>query len=152
MKKQTILHYILIISLFLGILALSLLIFLTKKHFLFISENNISDNLILYFQNFLIYGLLLDPIGWSVLGFLIVQFHKKNHDIQKTIIYALIQNETKKDLIAFWVIDSVCLLFSYNIIDNPYITITTELYVFIMTPFLTFHSIFYYLVKKMNLY
>lgn len=151
MKKNTF-SRIFIISLLSSVLTLCLLLFLTKMHILFITENNISDDLLLYFQNFLIYGLLLDPIGWIVLTYLIVQFHKRNHDIQKTMIFAFIQKETKNDLKLYWLIDLISLIFSYNILDNVYITIMAEFFVLIMTHFLTFHSILFYLVKKNHLY
>lgn len=151
MKKHTF-SKILVFSLLFSLLVLFLLLFLVKMHILFITENNISDELILYFQNFLIYGLLLDPIGWVVLAYLIIQFYKDSHSVQKTMIYALIQKETKNDLKLYWFINFICLLFSYNVIDNAYITIAAELFIFIMTPFLTFHSIFLYLVKKNQLY
>ena len=91
MNKKYLLQIIIIASLVFGGFALFILLFLTKHQILFFTENNISDHLFRYFLDFIIYGLLLDPLGWAVLSFLVVQFHKKNHNITQTIVYAVIR-------------------------------------------------------------
>lgn len=116
------------------------------------TENNISDHLFRYFLDFIIYGLLLDPLGWAVLSFLVLQFHKKNHNITQTIVYAVIQKETVKDLLFYWSIDFICLILSFNVFNNSIITVSSEFFVLILTPILSFYSLFLYLVKKNGLY
>ena len=116
------------------------------------TENNISDDLFRYFLDFIIYGLLLDPLGWALLSFLVVQFHKKNHNITQTIIYAVIRKETVKDLLFYWSIDFICLFLSFNVFNNSIITVSSEFFVLILTPILSFYSLFLYMVKKTGLY
>ena len=105
-----------------------------------------------YFLDFIIYGLLLDPLGWAVLSFLVLQFHKKNHNITQTIVYAVIRKETVKDLLFYWSIDFICLILSFNVFNNSIITVSSEFFVLILTPILSFYSLFLYLVKKNGLY
>ena len=77
MNKKYLLQIIIIASSLFGGFALFILLFLTKHQILFFTENNISDHLFRYFLDFIIYGLLLDTLGWAVLSFLVLQFHKK---------------------------------------------------------------------------
>lgn len=150
MNKKYLLQIIIIASLVFGGFALFILLFLTKHQILFFTENNISDHLFRYFLDFIIYGLLLDPLGWAVLSFLVVQFHKKNHNITQTIVYAVIRKETVKDLLFYWSIDFICLILSFNIFNNSIITVSSEFFVLILTPILSFIHYFYIWLKKLD--
>ncbi len=152
MNKKYLLQIIIIASLAFGVFTLFVLLFLAKHQILFMTENNISDDLFRYFLDFIIYGLLLDPLGWALLSFLVVQFHKKNHNITQTIIYAVIRKEKTKDLLFYWSIDFICLFLSFNVFNNSIITVSSEFFVLILTPILSFYSLFLYLVKKTGLY
>ena len=83
----------------------------------------------------------LDPLGWAVLSFLVVQFHKKKHNITQTIVYAVIRKETVKDLLFYWSIDFICLILSFNVFNNSIITVSSEFFVLILTPILSFVSV-----------
>lgn len=77
MNKKYLLQIIIIASLVFGGFTLFILLFLTKHQILFFTENNISDHLFRYFLDFLIYGLLLDPLAGLYFLSLLFNFTKR---------------------------------------------------------------------------
>lgn len=136
---------ILILSFIAGIITLAGCCLLYHYGIFFQSESIIlGEPFSLFFQ--FVKSLLLDPVSWAVLVFMVYLFHKKEKDIKKVILFALLRYETKKDLISFWIIDGLCVIFSFCSI--AVISAFTTVFVFIMTPFLVFYSVLYYLVHK----
>ncbi len=148
-KLQNKILYLLSISIIASVFVFLLFVYLLKNNLFFISST-IAGDVLKFFFDFIIYGILFDPIGYAIIYYLVKKYHEKNKDISKTIVYAFLRAETKRDLIIFWSIDFICLVLLFLPLSIM-IHIYAELYIFFLTPFLVFHSIFMFLATKNNL-
>lgn len=148
-KPQNKILYLLFISIIASIFVVFVFVYLLKNNLFFISSNVAGDTLKFFFD-FIIYGIVFDPISYAIIYYLVKKYHEKNKDINKTIVYAFLREETKRDLIIFWGIDFICLILTFIPLSIT-IHIYAELYIFFLTPFLVFHSIFMFLATKNNL-
>lgn len=148
-KPQDKILYLLFISIIASLFVVFVFVYLLKNNLFFISSNVAGDTLKFFFD-FIIYGIVFDPISYAIIYYLVKKYHEKNKDINKTIVYAFLREETKRDLIIFWGIDFICLILTFIPLSIT-IHIYAELYIFFLTPFLVFHSIFMFLATKNNL-
>ncbi len=148
-KPQNKILYLLFISIIASIFVVFVFVYLLKNNLFFISSNVAGDTLKFFFD-FIIYGIVFNPISYAIIYYLVKKYHEKNKDINKTIVYAFLREETKRDLIIFWGIDFICLILTFIPLSIT-IHIYAELYIFFLTPFLVFHSIFMFLATKNNL-
>ena len=148
-KPQNKILYLLFISIIASIFVVFVFVYLLKNNLFFISSNVAGDTLKFFFD-FIIYGIVFNPISYAIIYYLVKKYHEKNKDINKTIVYAFLREETKRNLIIFWGIDFICLILTFIPLSIT-IHIYAELYIFFLTPFLVFHSIFMFLATKNNL-
>lgn len=148
-KPQNKILYLLFISIIASIFVVFVFVYLLKNNLFFISSN-VAGNVLKFFFDFIIYGIVFDPISYAIIYYLVKKYHEKNKDINKTIVYAFLREETKRNLIIFWGIDFICLILIFIPLSIT-IHIYAELYIFFLTPFLVFHSIFMFLATKNNL-
>lgn len=148
-KPQDKILYLLFISIIASLFVVFVFVYLLKNNLFFISSNVAGDTLKFFFD-FIIYGIVFNPISYAIIYYLVKKYHEKNKDINKTIVYAFLREETKRDLIIFWGIDFICLILTFIPLSIT-IHIYAELYIFFLTPFLVFHSIFMFLATKNNL-
>ncbi len=148
-KPQNKILYLLFISIIVSIFVFLVFVYLLKNNLFFISST-VAGNVLKFFFDFIIYGIVFDPIGYAIIYYLVKKYHEKNKDINKTIVYAFLREETKRDLLIFWSIDFICLILTFIPLSIT-IHIYAELYIFFLTPFLVFHSVFMFLAEKNNL-
>lgn len=148
-KPQNKILYLLFISIIVSIFVFLVFVYLLKNNLFFISST-VAGNVLKFFFDFIIYGIIFDPIGYAIIYYLVKKYHEKNKDINKTIVYAFLREETKRDLLIFWSIDFICLILTFIPLSIT-IYIYAELYIFFLTPFLVFHSVFMFLATKNNL-